>query len=332
VHRQNVQRLGRLPLIAKRLKFAFRSMAAVLGVCLFWGAPVAVPQSSSPQIVTTPYIDADRTESGRLKLRVDVRLTLVPISVTDSQDRPVTGLEPESFRVFEDNVEQEILYFSKEEVPVSVAIVFDTSGSMRSRMEQSVSAIQLFLRTAIEGDEFSLVRFSDKPSLLTRFADNPEDVFQALNFMQPKGWTAMRDAIFVAARELKSANNFSRALLILSDGSDNNSRHSESETRNLVLESDVRVFAIGLFDRPRFLERIAKETGGAAVLVHKLEELPQAIARMSRTIRNQYLAVYASNNPQEDGKYRKIKVHVTPPSHLGSLVVRSRKGYYATPE
>ena len=330
---QSIQRNGR-PFIFKLLgRFVPTFMAAGLFCIFVFSDVLAVVSQSSLETVTKPAIDVDgdvdRTEAGRLKFKADVHLTVVPISVTDSSDHPITGLEPRAFRLFEDNVEQKIEYFSTEEGPLSAVIIFDASGSMKEKLEPSVAAIKLLAETGVKGDELSLVRFSDRPQLLAGFTNNPEEILQKLLFLEPKGWTAMRDAIFLAVHQMKFAKNSSRVLLVLSDGADNNSRHSESETRNLVLESDVRVYSIELFNHSRFLDRITADTGGEAFVVQDLQDLPQAVAKMSRTLRTHYLVAYYSKNPLNDGRYRKIRVQVTSPFQQESLVVRWRTGYYA---
>src|SRR5207237_2501257 len=133
--------------------------------------------------------------SGRSTMKVDVSMKLVPITVMDAKDQPVTNLSPSSFRVFEDNVEQKVVSFHREEGPVSVGFIFDASGSMKNRMDRSIAAIQQFLNTLMPGDEFFLIRFSDRPELIRGFTDDGDDILSALSGVQPEGWTALNDAI-----------------------------------------------------------------------------------------------------------------------------------------
>ena len=319
-------RLSGVHVLIQRAPAPFLNFAT-LAIALFLLVPALHSQSSST--LGARALAMSVSDTGRLKVRVDVHLTLVPVVVTDSSDHPVTGLSGESFRLFEDNVEQKVETFSKEEGPVSVVIVFDASGSMKEKLEPSLAAIKLLTDTAVQGDELSLVRFSTKPELVSSFVSQPDEIFQKLRFLEPKGWTAMRDAIFMGAREMRLAKNPSHVLLILSDGADNNSRRSESAIRNTVLESDLRVFSIGLQNHSRFLDKLAAATGGEAVVVQDINELPQAVAKISRIFRTQYVLGYSSNNPVNDGRYRKIRVQVTPPSPRQPLVVRSRPGYYS---
>jgi VWFA-related protein len=256
-------------------------------------------------------------------------MVLVPATVTDRLDRPVMDLPIDSFRLYEDNVEQKIVSLFREEGPVSVGFVFDASASMRKRMDRSIAAIQQFLEGTQKGDEFFLIRFSDRPSLLQRFTEDGDAILSALSFVQPDGWTALLDAIYLGVARVKSARNPRRALFVLTDGSDNSSRYTESEIVNLVRESNVRIYAIGLFERPGFLDRIALESGGKAYLAKNLKELPETVDRLSNELRNQYILGYYPTNAVNDGKYRKVSVSLVSSDPERRLRVAWRHGYYA---
>ena len=290
------------------------------------------PPSSESRVAITPRLSA-RSIRPSGTLRLDVNLTLIPVSVTDALDHPLLGLKKDDFRLFEENAEQEILSFSSEEGPVSLGIVFDKSGSMRSRIDKSISAVHQFLETTLPGDEFLLVSFSDVPELVTGFTPRIEDIDRELSFVEPQGWTALRDAMYLAVQQTKKAKNSRRALLVLTDGGDNNSRYTESEVRSLIVESDVRVYVIGISERPKFLQRIADETGGRAFWVRRVDELPDAIERLSTEFRSHYLLGYRSTNSENDGKYRKVKVQVQPrPDIAEQMRVFWRRGYYTPGE
>jgi len=287
--------------------------------------------SNEPRVSITPRapLHTVRPPHNLTNIRLDVKLVLIPVSVTDSWDHPVSGLHADSFRLYEDNVQQKIVSFSQEEDPVSVGLIFDTSGSMRKTIAYSVAATRELFNTTLPGDEFFLVRFADSPALVTGFTADTAQIFHAMTSLHAEGWTALLDAIYLGAHLVKSAKNPRRALFILSDGGDNNSRYRESEIRDLVIESDVRVYAIGLFERPRFLLKLAAETGGRAVWVRKLEELPDAIQKLSWELRSRYVLGYSPNNAQKDGKYRKVKVELARPAAPEPLRVSWRQGYYA---
>jgi VWFA-related protein len=254
---------------------------------------------------------------------------LIPVSVTDPLDHPVNNLPPDAFRLLEDDVEQKIACFFKEEAPVSLGVIFDASGSMRKSIDASLGATEQFFKTTMPGDEFFLIRFSDKATLETQFTSDPGEIIQRLSFVHPQGWTALHDAIYLGVNRMRLAKNSRKALLVLSDGGDNNSRYTEAEVKNLVMESDLRVYAVGLFDRPSFLEKLATLTGGEAYWVKKLKDLPDTITRLSRQLRSQYVIGYSPNKPASDGKYRRIRVELTHPHSLGALRLFWRHGYYA---
>jgi Ca-activated chloride channel family protein len=244
-------------------------------------------------------------------------------------DQPVTGLSPDAFRLFEDDIEQRITTFSMEDGPVSVGFIFDASTSMKKSMDRSTAAIQQFLKRTEPGDEFFLVRFADRPTLVTGFTPDPDEILSGLSMAPPEGWTALYDAMCLGVHKMKSAKNSRRALFVLTDGGDNNSRYTEAEVRNLVLESDVRVYAIGLFERPKFLEKMAALTGGQAFWAHNLKDLPDAIDRLSREFRNQYVIGYSSNNQRNDGKYHKVRIELIQALSRKAFNLFWRRGYIA---
>jgi len=255
-------------------------------------------------------------------------MVLVPVTVTDMTDRPVTGLGVDSFRLFEDNIEQKVLSFSREEGPASVGFVFDASTSMKNRLEPSIAAVQQFLKTLDPGDEFFLIRFSDRPTVVTELTHDGDSILSSLSLVKAEGWTALNDAICLGLQRLKHAKNSRRALFVLSDGGDNNSRYSDAEVRSMARESDVRIYSIGLFERPRFLEKLAMDTGGLSLWVHKLEELPGLVDKLSRDFRNQYVLGYSPGERTNDGKYHHIRVDIK----LTQLRVSWRRGYLAPAE
>ena len=238
------------------------SAIAVLSMFFRIGIPAERAPQEQAKVSLTPR---EKRASANSNIRLDVKMILVPITVTDPTDKPVENLAPNVFRVFEDDVEQRIVSLSKEEGPVSVGFIFDASSSMKNRMDRSVAAIQQFLQTNMPGDEYFLVRFADKPTLVTGFTSDPNDILRELAAIQPHGWTALHDAICLGVQQMKSAKNARRALFVLTDGGDNNSRYTESEVKNLVVESDVRVYSVGLFERPQIpgeTRRPDRRTGG----------------------------------------------------------------------
>ena len=304
----------------------FRARGAVL-LILF--TPLGFTQ---PRTAITPRARADVKAVRPATFRMDARMVEVPVTVLGANDRPQMDLRQSDFHLYEDGVEQQIAAFSMGDAPVSTGVVFDTSGSMKGRIQNSRESLDLLLQSASPGDQFFLMRFSDRPELLQPFTSDPDVISRRLGMVIPHGWTALYDAIFLSMQEVKHAANPRKALLVLSDGEDNNSRYSESEVLSLVREGDVRVYAIGLFRQTHCLERMAAETGGRMIWVHKLSELPDAVRKLSLELRNVYMLGYFSKNPLEDGKYRKVKVDVPPPPGREAYRVSWRRGYYTPAE
>ena len=298
-------------------------LVCLLGAILGWAG-------QESQVNLTPR-RVDSAKRPLPNLRVDVKLIVVPVSVTDAFDRPITALTKQSFRLLEDGVEQTITSFAREDAPVSLGLLFDTSGSMKTRIEASVEAVKQFFQTTMPGDEFFALQFADQARILGGFTADPAEIHGKLGIIEPKGWTALLDAIAVGTHQMKAAKNRRRVLLVLSDGNDNNSRFSESEIRSMVIESDVRVYAICLNYKPRVLRRLADETGGKILVTQSIGELPDVVRRLSAEIRSQYLLGYSSA-AQNDGKYHKVKVEILQPPGERPLQASWRRGYYAPGE
>lgn len=275
-------------------------------------------------------------------LKLDVDMALVNVTITDPYNRLVTGLEAENFRVFEDNVEQEVVSFSSEDVPISIGVVFDFSGSMANKVGKAREAAVQFFKTANPADEFYLVSFNERAELTSSFTNSVEDLQSSLMLTSAKGRTALLDAIYLGLSEMRGAHNAKRALLILSDGGDNHSRYNESDIKRLVREADTQLYAIGIFDPlgyrnrtpeelngPSLLSEITEMTGGRVFPVEKLEDLPDIASKIGMELRNQYVLGYHPSNKAHDARWRKIKIKLRAPKGLPPLNVYSRTGYYA---
>jgi Ca-activated chloride channel homolog len=276
------------------------------------------------------------------EIKVDVNLTLVNVTVTDPLDRLVTGLEKEHFRVFEDGVEQEVLSLSSEDVPVSIGLVFDMSGSMSDKVEKAREAAVQFMRTANPLDQFFLVSFNDRAELTSGFTSSVDELQNRMMFTASKGRTALLDAVYLGLSQMRGAHNGKRALLLISDGGDNHSRYNESDVKNYLKEADCQLYAIGIFDPigirsrtpeelegPSLLSEMTEMTGGRVFPVGNLGELPDIAAKIGLELRNQYILGYKSANSQHNGAWRKIKVKLRPPKGLPPLRVYGKTGYYA---
>ena len=304
-------------------------VAGFLSCFACFGNTVAYGQSSGsqPNLAVIPRASSATDGFPASTFRLDVKLIQVPVQVTDQRDRPVMNLPKSAFRMFEDDVEQQIATFSMADAPISAGLVFDASRSMLARIGESRAAVDQFCETSLPADEFFLVKFSDNAELISPFTRDPGEIRRQLSAVHPHGWTAMIDAIWRSVEEMRRASNSRKVLLVLSDGGDNNSRYSESELLALVREADVRIYAIGLFQRPRYLEKLADETGGKVIWVHKMSELREAMETLSLEIRNEYVVGYFSNHVPNDGKYHKVRVEVQPPAGLKQVHAAWRRGY-----
>jgi VWFA-related protein len=313
----------------------FVSIAIVMG-CASWA-------SAQVEILPRPKAPEKKDILPRSDIRVDTNLVLIPVTVTDPMNRFVTGLEKENFKLFDEKKEQVVSQFSSEDAPLSVGVIFDCSGSMGHKLEKSRLAVTQFFKTANPEDEFFLVQFSDAASLIQPFTSNLEEIQNRLTFTQSKGQTALLDAIYLGLHEMKrGAKNARKALLLISDGGDNNSRYTEGEIKNLVKEADVQIYAIGIYETgagrgrtpeeangPALLTEIAEQTGGRQYTVENLNELPDIAAKIGVELRNQYILGYIPQGQAHDGKYHHVKVTLVQPRNMPVLRPFFRQGYYA---
>ncbi|MCX6629096.1 MAG: VWA domain-containing protein [Candidatus Solibacter sp.] len=294
---------------------------------------------SGQQVKTEPRPKpAPKQEApGRANIRVDTTLILVPVTVNDPLNRPVSGLERENFRVFEDKVPQPITQFAMDDEPVAVGLVFDTSGSMGDKLQRSRMAAMQFFRIANPEDEFFLVEFDNAPRLRVPLTADTGTIENELIFSKSKGSTALLDAVYLALHEMKRSKKNKKALLIISDGGDNHSRYSQKEVTNLVRESDVLIYSIGVFGGGSTLEefggaglltKISEQTGGRLFEANPVE-LPDIAKKIGIELRNRYILGYAPQNQVNDGKYHRITVQVVPPRGLPKLSAHWRLGYNA---
>jgi VWFA-related protein len=272
---------------------------------------------------------------------VNTNLVLVPVSVTDASNRPVLGLAKSSFRIFDNNAEQQVESLVYDDAPVGIAVVFDTSGSMGPKIRKSRVALPRLLETAIPEDEFCLIEFSDEARLAHSWTSDPAEITRSLAGAAPQGRTALFDAIALGLRELKKSAKPRKAVVILSDGGDNRSRLSERELRSIARESDALIYAMGIFeDRgihlsleeiagPGLLEEITEASGGRLFPVSDVNHLPEIAARIGVELHNQYVLAYSPSAMQHDGRHHRVRVQVVPPAGTSALNVDWRTGYRA---
>jgi VWFA-related protein len=268
---------------------------------------------------------------------VDRIEVLVPVAVNDNYNRPVSGLDKENFRVFDDKIEQAITSFSMEDEPVAVGLVFDTSGSMSGTEREERAAATEFFKTANPEDEFALVEFDSAPRLVVPVTPDPAKITYQLLFTHTRGSTALLDAVFLGLHEIKKSNKKRKALVVISDGGENNSRYTSTEIKNVVKESDVLIYSIGVFADPNYtdaggvLSNISEQTGGRMFRTQGMR-LSDIAQKISIDLRNRYLLGYVPSNRERNGRYHQVEVRIIAPKGLPPVRAHWRTGYYAPTE
>jgi Ca-activated chloride channel family protein len=319
--------------------------AQLLFLLLFGAAIFNFPRPASAQSLGSDDVKHDtsgqpvKREQG---VHIDVNLALVNVTVTDPYNRIVAGLEQDNFRIFEDNVEQEVVNFSSEDVPISIGVLLDLSGSMANKLGKAKEAALQFFKTANPQDEFFLIGFNERAQLLSPFTGSVEDLQSRMLSASARGKTALLDAIYLGLNQMRGARSGKRALLIISDGGDNSSRYNEKDIKRLVREADTQLYSMGIFDPfeyrsrtpeelngPTLLNEMTDLTGGRSFTVENLNDLPDIAAKIGVELRNQYILGYRPSNKAHDARWRKIKIKLRVPKGLPPLSVYAKTGYYA---
>jgi Ca-activated chloride channel family protein len=302
----------------------FRVVAALL-LSLAWAGTTSLLLSQTP---------ANRA------IRVDVDQVLVNVTVTNNRDQYVQGLEQSHFKIFEDNIEQEIVHFATEDAAVTLGIIIDRSGSMgesrqlqvrgpinrsqQSSLTWASESAYSCLQDSLQRDEFFMIEFSDEPQLVVDFTHDMTRLKQRLVFLKPGGNTALWDAVEMGVAKMKDAANPRKALLVLSDGEENHSRLSLTALKNLIREEDVRIYFFGF------------QAGGLADLTGgRVFTGAEPCKQLQADLKNQYLLGYSSTNRAKDGRWRDIRVRLQAdrlPQVLKDSRVRAKTGYYADEE
>jgi len=301
-------------------------------------AALAAAARAQVSIQPRPKPAPSKEQQPTPNIRVDTSLVLIPVSVNDPLNRPVTGLEKENFRLFDDRVEQSITQFAMDDEPVAVGLVFDTSGSMGDKLKTSRMAARQFFNTSNpEEDEFFLVEFDNNPRLEVPLTKDTGTIEAQLTFSKSHGSTALLDAILMAVHEMRRSQKKKKALLIISDGGDNHSRYSQKEVENVVRESDVLIYSIGVFgggsspeeySGPSLLSHISESTGGRLYQAIP-QDMPDIAKKIGVDLRNRYVLGYSPGNQVRDGRYHRVDVRIVPPRGLPKLQAHWRTGYFA---
>lgn len=295
-------------------------------------------------IVPRPPFDKAAASPGNgphsQRIRVDVDLVMIPVTVTDPMNRPVLSLKRDDFTLYEGTSRQQIRYFSLEDAPLSIGLVLDCSASMKKKIEYESQALQEFFANANSQDEYFAVAVSDTPRVIATAGDSIGTLQDRLTSAPPQGHTALFDAIYLALAKLRTARYQRRALLIISDGGDNKSRYTRGEIKKAIEEADVLTYAIGIFDEEpipllksieermgrEWLRELTDASGGRTIAADDRRKIPE-IAAIVRELRSQYVLGYRSSNPVRDGTWRKVTVKVMQPSAAMRLNVHYKTGY-----
>jgi Ca-activated chloride channel family protein len=274
-------------------------------------------------------------------LMVNTDLVTLTITVTDAYGRFVTGLNKNAFTVIDDKVEQDIAFFSNDDAPVSLGVIFDVSGSMSGeKVSRAREALVRFVETSHASDEYFLIGFNSRAQLLLDRTRNSDALLDKLTFVSTKGQTALYDACYLGVEKVTRGTHQKRAVLLISDGQDNSSRYTFSELRRLLKESDVIIYSIGIVSSHddttaygiggrALLEELAAVSGGKAFFPASTTEMNDTFEKIALELRNQYSIGYRPSNFANDGKWHKIKVKIKPPRGLPRLFWRAKEGYYA---
>jgi len=296
---------------------------SLLTSCVVWA------QNPSP----TPATSEEPT------FTVGTRLVVLPVSVLNKDGKLVTDLQQKSFKVFENGIEQPIKIFRREDVPISLGIIIDNSGSMREKRQKVEAASLDLVRASNPQDEVFIVNFNDDAFLDVPLTSDIKKMEEGVARIDSRGGTAMRDSIDMSMTYLKKeGHRQKKVLLVITDGNDNASNISLEKLVNRAQQNEVLVYSIGLLNEEerrearlakRALDSITRDSGGLAFYPKGTADVDAIALQVAHEIRNQYTIAYSPTVQEMDGSFRQIKVTVNGPGHP---LVRTRTGYYATPD
>ena len=303
-----------------------------LAATLLFASHLSIAQSPAPSVSAN---SATAGADDPVVIKTDV--VSFSVAVMDNQGRYFTGLEKSAFTVFEDGVAQEIGFFRLDDGPATIAVVFDLSGSMNGgKIERSRDALSRFIHTGRPDDEYSLIGFSEKADLLVENARGGEELISRVANATPHGHTALYDAISMGLEQVARGHWSKRALIVISDGEDNRSRASLKKLKQLTGESGAIIYSVLIEDLlPRVfagseLRELSALSGGAIFSPGNAEQMDEAFDKIAVDLRRRYSIGYSPSNFSADGRWRSLKVRITPPPGAPRLAALARKGYYAS--
>lgn len=264
------------------------------------------------------------------KIQLQARLVSMTVTVSDQFGRFVTGLEKRNFQVFDDGVQQEIAHFSDEDAPVTLGIIYDVSGSMGDLTSRSFQALKRFFDTSHEDDEYFIIAFNDRVQLVQDFTSSPSEIMSRVIFVKAKGSTALYDGVYLGLEKARQGRHRKKALLIISDGEENSSRYSGRELREMLKESDVPVYGIGisqLYAGMGTLESLSGWSGGMTFAPADEPQTRDIYTRIALMLRHQYAIGFYPSDAASPAEWHKVRIHVDAPRGLGRLAVSYKNGY-----
>jgi len=315
----------------------------MLFVCSGADAQNPPPILSAPSLPPPPPTPGQQAGSDH-KLKQATELVVLHVTVADDRGQFVADLPKGNFKVYEQNIEQNLSFFSREDVPVTMGLVIDNSGSMRDKRDQVNAAAMTFVRTSNPQDEAFVVNFNDEYYLDTdgEFTSDQANLHDALSRIETRGSTALYDAVIGSLAHLKKGHKDKRILLLVTDGDDTASEKTFEDAIKAAEESNATIYAIGVYSEDdlehdkktvrhskKILEQLAEATGGLAYFPAQLDQVTPICEQVAREIRNQYTLGYYPTNTAHDGTFRPVAVKVIPPNGRGKLSVRTRTGYFA---
>ena len=275
--------------------------------------------------------DPTRVSKGQDdKIQLQARLVSLTVTVSDSLGRFVTGLQQRHFQVFDDGVKQEIAHFSDDDAPLTLGIIYDVSGSMSDLTSRSFQALRLFFDTSHEDDEYFIIAFNNRAQLVQDFTSSPNDIMSRVIFVKAKGSTALYDGVYLGLEKAKQGRHRKKALLIISDGEENSSRYSARELREMLKESDVPVYGIGisqLYSGIGTLQSLSGWSGGMTFAPADEPQTRDIYTRIALMLRHQYVIGFYPTDASSPTDWHKVRITINGPKGLGRLSLSYRNGY-----
>ena len=302
--------------------------------------PIATIQAKLAQptrsTALTPLQGPDSKQAQKTpqdKIVINTKLVNLTVSVNDKLGRFVAGLTKEDFEIFDDNIRQDIAFFSDDDAPISLGIVYDVSGSMENFSSHSLAMLRYFFDNSHREDEFYVYAFNNRVQMVQDFTSLPEALLNRVSFIKAKGSTALFDATYAAVEKVREGRHHKKVILIFSDGEENSSRYSGRELQNLLKENDVQIYAIGMSEYSGgagTLKFIAEPTGGQALFPFDYVSAEVVYTRLALMLRRQYVIGFYPSNVTSGTAWHKLHLQIKAPKQLGKLKLSYKNGYWMT--